>query len=1124
MESRIYLTINFFFDYSRDSNGFFDQQERRNALEFSGDMLANQLADDLQEIIPGGINSWEARFRNPSTGFSDSEANLVVPADTIYIFAGARNLSALATGGPGGFSASGTQEWLDRVAARGEAGDVATPPTDFGPWGGQVTFDLDRNWHFGITTDNLEPGQTDFVSVAKHELAHVLGIGLAPSWDTFVVGNEFTGPKTVAEFDGTGNVQLTPDREHFVDGTTDALNGSGAEPQESALDPTLLTGTRKLFTPLDFAALDDIGWTVVDNTTFSINVPADGNAHTIVVSDDGNSSNGRMQFAIDGGSPVAFDVPTNQLIINGGSGADQILLQSSDQLITATVAVNGSGDNDNVTIAPEFVASVTAHGDEGNDILSAVGASRAVTLDGGGGNDQLFGGTNDDVLLGGLGNDTLGGDLGDDIINGNDGNDRLDERANANLTLTNSSLVGIGIDQINSIERARLTGGSSPNVINAVGFVGPSTLRGGASDDTLIGGTGNDKLDGGLGNDELDGRNGNDRLTGRQGNDRLTGGFGDDVLSGNDGDDLILESIDGTLVLRSNRLLGKGTDRFSNVESALLTGGFGNDVLDASSFPGKTTLLGGNGNDTLRGGAAADSLDGGSGSDRLIGNAGNDNISGGLGGDAIFGGSGDDVLQGGFGNDAHNGQSGFDTVVEVADVDMTLSATLLVSVGIDSLTNIEAAHLSGGAGSNILDASSFTGPVILSGLGGDDDLRGGSNNDQLNGGTGDDQLVGGAGDDILSGGEDADNLFGGQGNDLLSGGLGSDVINGQSGSDTLSETAVSDLFLSDGTLVGLGTDSFSNIENVTLTGSSSANVLDATGYSSPVQLLGRGGNDTLRGTAADDTLDGGAGRDQVNGRGGNDLLLGGSNADTLEGGTGDDILDGGGDNDIINGAGGTDAIASSGNNDYVINNTTLSGAGDDTFTNIEGARITGGNSANTLDATNFSGNATLDGGGGDDTLLGGSGSDVAIGGDGDDLINTFSGRDTIDAGNGNDFVDSGNGQDMVDGGDGDDTLRGSLGNDTLTGGLGNDGLSGGEGKDRLQGNAGDDTLIGGAGKDTLQGGAGNDIALGGDDDDLVDGQGGNDTVSGNDGNDTVNDSMSEIDDSFTFTADWLDES
>src|SRR6185436_4438058 len=63
---------------------------------------------------------------------------------------------------------------------------------------------------------------------------------------------------------------------------------------------------------------------------------------------------------------------------------------------------------------------------------------------------------------------------------------------------------------------------------------------------------------------------------------------------------------------------------------------------------------------------------------------------------------------------------------------------------------------------------------------------------------------------------------------------------------------------------------------------------------------------------------------------------------------------------------------------------------------IEQARLTGGDSANTLDASAFTkGSVTLIGGDGDDTLKGGSGDDILSGGLGLDTIHGDGGTNTV---------------------------------------------------------------------------------------------------------------------------------
>ncbi|MHC4879477.1 MAG: hypothetical protein ACYTGL_23730, partial [Planctomycetota bacterium] len=247
-------------DYTLDTNNFFDTPEKMDLLQLAADSLTDRLTDTLTAIEPGPSgfgfdNEWTATFNHPGTGSGHMITDMAVAADTLIVFAGGRSLggSTVGFGGPGGFDASGTEEFLDNVASRGQSGALGTPETDFGPWGGAITFDTGTNWHFGETTDGLDGSETDFLSVAEHELAHLLGFGTADSWATQRSGSSFVGAAAVAEFGG--NVPLDGDRSHWADGTM-------SDGREANLTPSLLNGTRGLFTSLDFAALDDIGWDV----------------------------------------------------------------------------------------------------------------------------------------------------------------------------------------------------------------------------------------------------------------------------------------------------------------------------------------------------------------------------------------------------------------------------------------------------------------------------------------------------------------------------------------------------------------------------------------------------------------------------------------------------------------------------------------------------------------------------------------------------------------------------------------------------------------------------------------------------------------------------------------------
>jgi len=257
-----YVTaVNIQFDYSFDSNNFFDTAEKRTVLAAAGSFFSDILLDDLTAITSTGSNNFTANFSNPATGASESISGYSVAADTLIVYAGGRLLSGstLGVGGPGGFGVSGSGSFVNNAVSRGEIGDTqGSTATEFAPWGGSISFDLDASWYFDadLSTD-ADVINNDFYSVALHELGHLLGFGISASWDALVSGSVFTGTTSTGIFGS--DVPLASGLAHWANGTTGLVNGML---QEAAMDPSILNGTRKVFTDLDRAALDDIGWDV----------------------------------------------------------------------------------------------------------------------------------------------------------------------------------------------------------------------------------------------------------------------------------------------------------------------------------------------------------------------------------------------------------------------------------------------------------------------------------------------------------------------------------------------------------------------------------------------------------------------------------------------------------------------------------------------------------------------------------------------------------------------------------------------------------------------------------------------------------------------------------------------
>jgi hypothetical protein len=262
LETRDLCAVVFQFNYSLDSERFFNAPERIAALEQAGRLLSDRLGDTLSAIQPSSTNQWAPVIANPATGsLYQLPGSTAISADQILVFVGGRNLpnGALGVGGPGGYQASGSLAWLNTIRSRGEPGALTSPATDFAPALGHMAFDTaGTNWHFGAGTSGLNHDAVDFLSVAVHELAHVLGIGTSASWDRLTSTGAFSGSTAAAVFGGS--VPLDPTAAHWAEGTQ-------TQAGEAAMDPTITVGTRKLPTPLDWAALLDIGWEVVQRAT-----------------------------------------------------------------------------------------------------------------------------------------------------------------------------------------------------------------------------------------------------------------------------------------------------------------------------------------------------------------------------------------------------------------------------------------------------------------------------------------------------------------------------------------------------------------------------------------------------------------------------------------------------------------------------------------------------------------------------------------------------------------------------------------------------------------------------------------------------------------------------------------
>jgi Ca2+-binding RTX toxin-like protein len=325
-----------------------------------------------------------------------------------------------------------------------------------------------------------------------------------------------------------------------------------------------------------------------------------------------------------------------ELVINGGNGADLITITDVDNVGSILIQANGQNGDDTISAvgAALGVANLQLDGGNGNDTLT--GSAGAETLLGSAGDDSLSGDDGDDTIIGGEGQDALNGDAGNDILQGNVGNDTLD------------------------------------------GGDGDDTLEGNEDSDFLNGAGGDDSLAGGLGNDVLDGKSGNDLLLGEEGKDVLLGGSGDDTLDGGRNQD----------TLRGH----SGNDKFRGDHgNDSIFGGTGNDTIDGGD--GEDTIDGGSGNDGIIAGNGNDQVNAGAGNDTVLGGDGDDAIVGGNGSDTLLGQEGDDGISGNGGADLIDGGEGVNGLSDANPlVDTVFTSGMPFELTTEILANVDASN------------------------------------------------------------------------------------------------------------------------------------------------------------------------------------------------------------------------------------------------------------------------------------------------------------------------------------------------------------------------------------------------------------------------------------------------
>lgn len=329
--------------YDYDTSGFFNQPGAKEAMRACADFFEEILVDELDEINAAtsgdNRNIWSARPWHPATGNTLEIENLVVPANTLIIYPGARDLPGTTAGfATTGTSVSGVTSFFNQVLYRGQTGASDTPSTNYGPWGGSISFDTRkfdgsaRVWNFSLT--ETDTSKTDFVGIALHEICHILGIGNADSWlDRAGSDLLFQGATSVAANGGSAPA-LTSNKGHWTnsgDGPyqSTTFNSFGAphgESQRVLMSPISINngGGHNVLTDLDLAGLIDIGW--------EIKLPASG---TVSV------ANGEVHFKVPTNTGFTYRILQGNLNSQFANLGDAIAGNGSTQTMTFPLAPSG---------------------------------------------------------------------------------------------------------------------------------------------------------------------------------------------------------------------------------------------------------------------------------------------------------------------------------------------------------------------------------------------------------------------------------------------------------------------------------------------------------------------------------------------------------------------------------------------------------------------------------------------------------------------------------------------------------------------------------------------------------------------------------------------------------------
>jgi hypothetical protein len=809
---------------------------------------------------------------------------------------------------------------------------------------------------------------------------------------------------------------------------------------------------------------------------------------------------------------IAYGRAGNDTLIGGGL-ADQLDGGEGDSTI------DGGGGDDTITV------SAGAHkivGGAGTDRLKIAGnnnyqfSQTGFAVGDAAGVWKVTGGPLDPVeeldLVGGIDGNKfdLTGWKGEAKIDGVEGADTVIAADNVDYTITDTTLERTGVPTIQmvSIEKTKLTGGSSANSFTVSGWKGSGVINGGGGMDTL---NAVNDVDFFLTDTSLDRTNRQSLSLVSIETANLTGGAarnyflitdwtGNGSLDGEGGKDTVAEVNDFHYIITDSLLFrtGGGDMALAEIENTELTGGDSSNAFDVSGWSGTGVISGDDGWDAI----VATNNENFTLTDGTLDRTGRGRL--------VLNGQEAAILAGGVGNNTFdvtgwhgtgllNGDGGADTVVSAGDEDFFLTREGLErsSGGRLGVINVEHADLTAGAGVNTLHIDRWQGTGSYNGGAGYDAIL---VTEDTNYALSDSLLQRGGRGNFALGGVEQSNLVGGSANNGvdLTGWTGTGSVRGNAGTDTVFAGGDQNYTLADnayGTSSGAHLD-LDSIEQAALAGGAGNNAFTLSGWTGNAQISGEGGTDALIvGRDTDFHLTSGG----LTTEDGADVDTSNVELAYLTGGTGsnDFVVDGWQGTAVIAGGAGQDTVAGTFNGDVSLSDAELDadqlGAGPKLIIGgVERAVINGTPGDQTFDLSGWSGTGAVYGGGGKDTIVSAGDGDFRLS---DAGLSLPTGGYVNLSGIGNAVLTGGRGNNTFD-------LTGWRGTVTVTGDLGRDTVIAADNTDFA---LGESTLISGRGLNATLSGVENVILSGGLGDNGFELTGWNRevTVIGNGGTDTV---------------------